>query len=287
MTDVATLAVLRDLLLFGLMAILTGLVVYRRLGPALSMNGNYWRGSVLARPYEWEDLIAALLICAMLTSNVWAVPAATMETTTEEKLSSASSLSQITSIAIGGGFILLLSFALLAFMQVLRNLNPVEMFGLRVVPPLRALLAAVIWTIATFLFVTALSHITSELLSSIWHDLSPQEPVKLFQQSGNLMVQLTLGISAIVVAPLAEELIFRGYVYGVLKRFTDGYFAAFGSALIFAIVHMHVGTLIPLFALGLVLVAAYEVTGSLLVPIFIHALFNASSTALILAGFSE
>jgi len=286
MTDLATLAVLRDLLLFALLAILSGLVIYRRLGPALSTNGVYWRGSVLARPYEWEDLVAAMLVCAMLTSNVWAVPAATMETT-DDKLSTASSLSQITSIALGGGFILLLSFALLAFMQVLRNLNPVEMFGLRVIAPWRALVAAVIWTVPTFLFVTALSQITSDMLSGIWHDLSPQEPVKLFQQSGSLMVQLTLGISAIVVAPLAEELIFRGYVYGVLKRFTDGYFAALGSALIFAIVHMHVGTLVPLFALGLVLVAAYEVTGSLLVPMFIHALFNASSTALILAGFSE
>lgn len=286
MTDVATLAVLRDLLAFGLLAIVIGLIAYRLLGPALNMNGAFWRGSVLARPYEWEDLMAALLICALLTSNVWAVPAATMETT-EDTLSTASSLSQITSIALGGGFLLLLSFALLAFMQVLRNLNPAEMFGLRVMSPLRAAGVALIWTIPTFLFVTALSQITTEALSGIWHDLSPQEPVKLFQQSGNLMVQITLGISAVIVAPLAEELIFRGYIYGVLKRFTDGYFAALGSALIFAIVHMHVGTLVPLFVLGLVLVAAYEVTGSLLVAIFIHALFNASSTALILAGFDQ
>lgn len=286
MTDVATLAVLRDLLAFGLLAIVAGLIVYRLLGPALSMNGVFWRGSVLARPYEWEDLLAAMLICAMLTSNVWAVPPVTMETK-EETLSTASSLNQITSIALGGGFILLLSFALLAFMRVLRNLDPVEMFGLRVMAPLRALATAVLWAVPIFIFVTALSQIATEALSHVWHDLSPQEPVKLFQQSGNLMVQLTLGISAIIVAPLAEELIFRGYVYGVLKRFTDGYFAALGSALIFAIVHMHVGTLVPLFALGLLLVAAYEVTGSLLVPIFIHSLFNASSTVLILTGFEQ
>ena len=56
------------------------------------------------------------------------------------------------------------------------------------------------------------------------------------------------------------------------------------TSLIFALVHQHIGTMVPLFSLGLVLVLAYELTGSLLVPIFIHALFNLGSTALILMG---
>jgi uncharacterized protein len=285
MTDVATVAVLQDLLLYGALALVLGLVVYQVLSSVLTVEGVYWRGSVLARPYDWEDLVAALMICAMLTSSVWAAPSATMETT-EETLTTASTLSQVTSIAVGGGFILLLSFALLAFMRVLRNLDPGEMFGLRVMKPLHAFGIALVWSVPIFIFITALAYISTEALSGVWHDLSPQEPVKLFQQS-SLAVQLTLGFSAVIIAPLAEELIFRGYVYGVLKRFTDGYFAALGSALVFAIVHMHIGTLVPLFVLGLLLVLAYEVTGSLLVAIFIHAIFNASSTALILLGYSE
>lgn len=286
MTDAATLAVLRDLLGFGLVATTVGVLAYRLLQPGLNAGGPHWRGNVLAGPYEWEDLATAFLLCALLTSSVWAGSEAKMEST-EDKLSTASALSQITSIALGGGFMLMLAFALVAFMRVLRNLDPVEMFGLLVLSPRRAFGTAILWVVPTFVFVTALSQISTDALSGIWHDLSPQEPVKLFQHSGNAFVQIALALSAVVIAPLAEELIFRGYVYGVMKRFTDGYFAAICSALVFAIVHLHVGTLIPLFALGLVLVLAYEVTGNLLVPIFIHALFNAASTALILAGFDQ
>lgn len=286
MIDAATLAVLRDLLSLALMAMAIGIIVYRLLNPGVHAHGPHWRGNVLVRPYEWEDLAAAFLVCALLTSSVWAGTGGKMESS-EDKLSTASALSQIMSIALGGGFMLMLAFALLAFMRVLRNLDPVEMFGLLMMPARRAFGIAMIWIVPIFVFVTALSQISADALSGIWHDLSPQEPVKLFQQSGNLFVQLALAVSAVVIAPVAEEVIFRGYVYGVMKRFTDGYFAAIASALVFSVVHLHVGTLIPLFALGLVLVLAYEVTGSLLVPVFIHALFNAASTALILSGFDQ
>jgi membrane protease YdiL (CAAX protease family) len=91
-----------------------------------------------------------------------------------------------------------------------------------------------------------------------------------------------LAISAAVVAPLVEEIVFRGFIYGVLKRFTDGIFAAICSSLLFAIVHMHVGTMFPLAILALFFCAAYEITGCLFVPMIMHGIFNATSLTLMI-----
>ena len=45
----------------------------------------------------------------------------------------------------------------------------------------------------------------------------------------------------------------------------------------FAIVHMHVGSLLPLWMLAVLFCLAYEITGCLLVPMLLHAIFNAVS----------
>ncbi|MBL9114133.1 MAG: CPBP family intramembrane metalloprotease [Verrucomicrobiaceae bacterium] len=286
MPDAATLAVLQDLLTYTILAILLGVVVYWLFAPVLEDGLLASEGNVLVRPYGWQDGLAVMLLLAMLTSNVWSNQGgASAEPLQPGAESTGSPMDQAFSIALGSGFMLLMGMALISYLRVFRQLDPGEMFGLRVMPFQRVVLLACLAGLPIFLFVTALSYISNELLTDVWHDLTPQAPVKIFQESGHLVVQGLLAISAVVVAPLAEELLFRGYVYGVIKRYTDSYFAAAASALLFALVHLHIGTLLPLFALGLILAAAYELSGSLLMPICIHAFFNAASTALILAGY--
>jgi membrane protease YdiL (CAAX protease family) len=80
---------------------------------------------------------------------------------------------------------------------------------------------------------------------------------------------------AIVIAPLAEEFFFRGFLYGVLKRYAGGLPALVFTAVAFALIHLHVPSLLPLFLLACVLTLAYELSGSLLVPMAMHSLFNA------------
>ncbi len=285
MADAATLAVLKDLLGYCALALVLGVLVYRLFSQLVEDHAAQVQGNVLVRPYGWEDGLAALLLCALLTSNVWSGDA------TDEQLHSAvpalSTSEQALSICANGGFMLLLALALMSYIRVIRDLDPGEMFGLRTVSVGSALVTALIWILPTFVFVTALAQIANDALAGIWHDLSPQATVKMFAQAQNLLVPILLGASAVFIAPLAEELFFRGYLYGVIKRYTDSYFAALASALVFALVHLHIGTMLPLFALGLVLVCAYEYTGSLLVPIFIHSLFNATSTALLFWGYDS
>jgi membrane protease YdiL (CAAX protease family) len=114
-------------------------------------------------------------------------------------------------------------------------------------------------------------------MQGFWPDLQGQETAESFRASDDVLAKIMLAVAAAIVAPLVEEIIFRGFIYGVLKRYTDGIFAALCSSLLFAIVHLHVGTLFPLALLALIFCAVYEYTGCLLVPMIMHGLFNATS----------
>lgn len=82
------------------------------------------------------------------------------------------------------------------------------------------------------------------------------------------------GISAIVAAPIGEELFFRGFLFGALRRRLRFLGAAPISAAAFGLVHV-LPLLIPLmFVVGLGLASLYERRGSLLASIAAHAAFN-------------
>lgn len=88
----------------------------------------------------------------------------------------------------------------------------------------------------------------------------------------NLILMLAL---AGILAPLTEELLFRGLLYPLLRRSLRFLAAAMISALCFAMLHW-IPPLIPAFTIiGLVLAAAREMSGSLWPPIIIHGVFNA------------
>ena len=104
---------------------------------------------------------------------------------------------------------------------------------------------------------------------------------KLVSSNSSALVALLAGF-AIVVAPLFEELFFRGFAYPVLKQRLGVAAALMTVSVVFALIHCHLPSMAPLFALSFGLGVAYEVTGSLLAPITMHALFNAANVAMLL-----
>jgi membrane protease YdiL (CAAX protease family) len=99
-------------------------------------------------------------------------------------------------------------------------------------------------------------------------------------------------IAIVLIAPIAEELFFRGVVFNAWLREYGARAAILGSAALFAVIHADpssVDTLIgslarvlPIFGLGLGLAVLYQRTRSLLAPIAMHATFNAISLTLAL-----
>ena len=83
----------------------------------------------------------------------------------------------------------------------------------------------------------------------------------------------------VVVAPIAEELFFRGVAFNAWLRERGRRFAYIGSAALFATIHVSLVSLLPIFLLGLALAWVYRRTGSLLAPIAMHATVNGISVA--------
>ena len=106
-------------------------------------------------------------------------------------------------------------------------------------------------------------------------NLDKQAIVELFTASSTLEQRVLIILLAVTVAPLAEEFFFRFFLYGVVKRYLGRAVGIIGSALLFAAVHAHLPSFAPLFVLGVCFAIAYEWSGSLLVSMTMHALFNA------------
>lgn len=88
------------------------------------------------------------------------------------------------------------------------------------------------------------------------------------------------GLAAVVMAPLAEEIFYRGLVFGGLLKW--GFWpAAVVSSAIFAAVHLDPGSVIPFFGVGIALCWVYWSGGRLLDAIAFHCLFNSISFAIL------
>ncbi|MHB8995686.1 MAG: CPBP family glutamic-type intramembrane protease [Armatimonadota bacterium] len=89
-----------------------------------------------------------------------------------------------------------------------------------------------------------------------------------------LPAKVLLFVLICVVAPVVEELIFRGFVYpGLRRRMTVGA-AVLSSALLFALMHNNPGALVPITLIGIVLAVLYERNRSIIPAIVCHALNN-------------
>lgn len=84
-------------------------------------------------------------------------------------------------------------------------------------------------------------------------------------------------ILAVFMAPLFEEIFFRGFLFRGFSSSWGWVAGAFVSAAIFGLAHLQLDVFVPLFALGLALAWVYKRTGSLWTCIAFHALFNTLS----------
>ncbi|MEJ7801831.1 MAG: type II CAAX endopeptidase family protein [Candidatus Limnocylindria bacterium] len=93
-------------------------------------------------------------------------------------------------------------------------------------------------------------------------------------------------LAIVILAPVAEEVFFRGVVFNAWLREGGRRWAFIGSSGAFALIHVLAGSsvavLLPIFLLGLALAWIYQRTGNLLAPIAMHAMVNGVSVALAL-----
>ena len=120
-----------------------------------------------------------------------------------------------------------------------------------------------------------------ELLSRLANiDLADQDLVKVvvsntLSPSGKALLYAFL----LLEAPLLEEPLFRGIIFGGFSKIMPVWLAMALSGFLFALVHINAATLIPLWFLGVAFAWLYVRTGTLLASMAVHFTFNAVNLA--------
>lgn len=91
--------------------------------------------------------------------------------------------------------------------------------------------------------------------------------------SAGLKFSYWMFATTVICAPLFEEYIFRGMLFNGLRQNRKPLYSILTSALLFAVIHPPV-SVVPVFIMGVLTAVAYELTGSLLASILIHAIYN-------------
>ena len=89
-----------------------------------------------------------------------------------------------------------------------------------------------------------------------------------------------LFVTIAIVAPLLEEILFRGLLQNALSKRLPVWAAIVLSALVFGAMHMDFYAMPPLVVMGAIFGAIYHLTGSLRVTILLHMINNAAALAL-------
>jgi membrane protease YdiL (CAAX protease family) len=108
-------------------------------------------------------------------------------------------------------------------------------------------------------------------------DIDALEPVSAIDEDSiyrNAYLVALTGVVVVFVAPIAEEIFFRGFLIGAITRRWSLIPAVVVSAAIFAAIHLDVGSLIPFALIGLVFSYIYIRSGNLFSSVIAHMLFN-------------
>lgn len=127
------------------------------------------------------------------------------------------------------------------------------------------------------------------------YTIQQHEELQLIKVNIQLPIRILIIISAVVVSPILEEMLFRGLFQTLIRSYIEKpkleirnskfisscsvWVSIAFSSIIFILFHQNVAHWPALFVLAVCLGYAYEKSGSLFRPIFIHSLFNGITIA--------
>lgn len=150
--------------------------------------------------------------------------------------------------------------------------------GFRYTSAAHLLLAPVLW-LATVL-VGAVAAVPFER----WLGAPKSNAVPLVRAAGDPYATAVIVLTVVLIAPVCEELLFRGAIFGWLRRYLPVGVAAALSAALFGGAHLFPPALIVLFVFGFSAALVYQWTGSTLNTFVMHACQNAVAIAAVYSG---
>jgi len=119
-----------------------------------------------------------------------------------------------------------------------------------------------------------LQYVSVQVMRGVGLDPAEQPALMALRNSGSVGPLIAMGLVTILLAPVAEEILFRGVLYRVARQFGFPRIALWSSSVLFAAIHFNVAAFPSLLLLALLLVWLYEKSGNLLAPIVAHMTFN-------------
>ncbi|MHC4566290.1 MAG: lysostaphin resistance A-like protein [Planctomycetota bacterium] len=164
-------------------------------------------------------------------------------------------------------------------------------FGLNLRTLPRDLLTAPLYLLAArpvMLATITLTIYAAELVSGHDYQMQPHQQLKLAAEHPQLALHILIFVVAVVIIPVFEELFFRGIIQTTLLSYIQvkgkAWIAIAIASTLFALMHEEMSHRPALFVLGVCMGYAYERSGSLWRPIFIHAIFNATNVLAIMSN---
>ena len=152
-----------------------------------------------------------------------------------------------------------------------------DAFGLRDEKLKRALVLAVAMMLVILPVAWGLQYFSALVLEKTGWLPEAQRAVDLLVNAKSWWMRGYLAFFAVVLAPVAEEFIFRGMLYPFIKQLGWPKLAWIGVSLLFALIHVNAPTFLPLFVFALAQTWLYERTDNLLAPVAAHSLFNGAN----------
>lgn len=167
------------------------------------------------------------------------------------------------------------------------GLDPLEVLGLSF--PLR--FQDLVWGWVGYCMCMPLvglsSFLTSALFERLQWELKLQPMIEELSQVEGWLNWLSLFLLVGFIGPLLEEVVFRGFVFTWLRQKTGAAAGLILQALIFAVIHQHVASMLPLFGLSLLLGLMYVYTRRLMPCVWAHAFFNTLTLLYTMSGAAE
>ena len=183
----------------------------------------------------------------------------------------------------------ILTIAVMMFLAHVHFPRGLKGFGLNIRTIMKDFFMAIVNLLTVWPIMMAAITITLffvKKISGTDYELQQHQQLEMITEYPQLPLRIMIVFLAVVIAPLLEEMLFRGFVQTTMRSFINiknsAWAAIAASSAFFAIMHENPGHWPALFVLGVCLGYSYEKSGSLLRPIFIHMFFNASSVAIAL-----
>jgi len=167
-------------------------------------------------------------------------------------------------------------------LTTLSGQKPLILWGLHRSHPLRDLGFSLATMLTLFFPILFLLLLSTGFYLALHLPFEPQPAMTRFLEARDAKTLLPFLTYALIIAPIWEEIFFRGTLFPWLTSRFSITTAQWLSALAFGAVHLHGPTLIPLTLLGAALAGVYRTKNSLVPSILLHSLFNANTCILLL-----